>query len=311
MLPSARAALARGSSSFDAAARLMGGRMRESVTLLYAWCRHCDDVIDGQVLGHGAGALATVPLEDRLAGLRAETTAALQCRASPGTVFAGLATVAQRHAIPPAFPLDLLEGFAMDAAGREYRTVEDTLDYAYHVAGSVGVMMANVMGVHDLPTLRRACDLGIAFQLSNIARDVMEDAGVGRVYLPRNWLEEARVPPDRLDDPAHRAAVAAVVARLLDVAEPYYASARAGIGALPFRAGCAVAAARGIYREIGVIVRARGPDAWQSRAATTRWRKLRLAAEGCAVAAIERGPSWVRAAPPRDGLFTPASLFAV
>ena len=90
--------------------------------------------------------------------------------------------------------MDLLQGFEMDVEGRRYDTLEDTLDYAYHVAGVVGVMMARIMGVQDAPTLRRAQDLGLAFQLTNIARDVVEDARGGRVYLPGQWLDEAGVP---------------------------------------------------------------------------------------------------------------------
>ena len=73
----------------------------------------------------------------------------------------------EKQAIPERFPLDLIEGFAMDAADHRYSTEEDTLTYCYHVAGAVGVMMAMVMGIRDRPTLLRACDLGIAFQLTN------------------------------------------------------------------------------------------------------------------------------------------------
>ena len=100
--------------------------------------------------------------------------------------------------MPHRYPLEHLDGFVMDVEGREYHTLTDTVEYCYHVAGVVGVMMAYIMGVRDEPTLDRATDLGLAFQLTNICRDVVEDAEVGRVYLPLDWLTEAGVP-DRWD----------------------------------------------------------------------------------------------------------------
>lgn len=300
-------ALERGSTSFAAAARLLGPRARESAALLYAWCRYCDDVVDGQVLG-GLQRASSIPAQARVEGIRAGTLAALAGRARPGTVFAGLQTVVARHVIPACFPMDLIDGFGMDADGRRYETLGDTVAYAYRVAGSVGVMMAHVLGVRDLPTLRRACDLGIGFQLSNIARDVVEDAKADRVYLPGAWLRDAGIPSGEVADPRHRDALATVVTRLLDEAEPYYASAREGIGRLPLRAACAIGAARAIYHEIGVIVRASGARAWETRATTCRARKLVLAAQGCAVAVAARVPTAVRRSLPREGLFTPIAL---
>jgi phytoene synthase len=139
--------------------------------------------------------------------------------------------------------------------------------------------MALVMGVapDDLPTLRRAQDLGLAFQLTNISRDVVEDAANGRIYLPAAWLAEAGIPEAQIAAPEHRAALFRVTERLLDIAEPYYASAIAGLPALSFRSAIAIAAARGVYREIGVIVRKRGPAAWDTRASTSTAEKAWLA----------------------------------
>ena len=165
----------------------------------------------------------------------------------------------------PQFPLDLLEGFAMDAREHAYRSIDDTILYSYHVAGVVGVMMAIIMGAKDTATLNRACDLGIAFQLTNISRDVIDDAKEGRVYLPADWLEAAGVAPGAIADPANREAVFEVTARLLDTAEAYYASARHGLAALPFRSAWAIAAARRVYRDIGTLVRASGSDPWSRR----------------------------------------------
>ena len=191
----------------------------------------------------------------------------------------------------------------MDVQGRRYETLEDTLLYAYHVAGVVGVMMAQVMGVRDLATLERACDLGLAFQLTNIARDVVEDARNGRLYLPAAWLREAGMAADprAVADPACRDRVAIVVLRLLDVAEVYYRSARFGLARLPLRSAWAIAAARGVYREIGRIVRRRGARAWDARAAAPAPRKLALLLRGALVALASR---WPARPPSRAGLWT-------
>jgi phytoene synthase len=175
----------------------------------------------------------------------------------------------------------------MDVAGRSYQTLEDTLDYCWHVAGVVGTMMAIVMGVApgDIVTLRRAQDLGLGFQLTNIARDIIEDARNGRVYLPADWLAQAGVPVSELTDPRHRPAVAALARKLVEVAEPYYASARWGMAALPFRSAWAVGAARGVYRQIGLDVARRGASAWDTRTSVSGRRKAVLAL-GAGVAAI-------------------------
>ncbi|WP_427913341.1 phytoene/squalene synthase family protein [Ramlibacter sp. MMS24-I3-19] len=291
-----------GSQSFAAATRLFDPPTRESAVLLYAWCRHCDDVVDGQALGHGQLQGDRTGAMEKLQWLREQTLAA--CRGHPGgdPVFEGLAEVVHRHRIAPALPMEHLAGFAMDVQGMHYATLDDTLLYAWRVAGVVGVMMARVMGADRPGTLDRACDLGLAFQLTNIARDVVEDAAIGRVYVPGDWLaEEGIVGLEGVLDPARREALARVAARLVAAAEPYYTSAVAGIGELPLRCAWSIATARGIYRQIGRKVRLQGERAWDGRVATSRMEKLWLVARGAAVALAAHGI----ALPPRPaGLFT-------
>lgn len=268
-----------GSKSFAAAAKLLPPDVRASAYLLYAWCRRCDDVIDGQDMGRAVREDARTP-QERLDWLRQQTARALAGEAVEEPVFRALGLVAHRHALAPALPFDLIEGFAMDVAERRYETLEDIMAYCYHVAGVVGVMMACVMGVRDDDTLNRAADLGIAFQLTNIARDVVADARIGRVYLPKSWLAQAGLGVDTLAEPANREALASVVARLLDVAEPFYASARVGVDRLPPRSAWGIATALRVYRDIGVKVRRRGHQAWDDRISTSRRRKLYRAAGG-------------------------------
>lgn len=277
-----RETIQKGSQSFAAAAALFDPQTRADAEMLYAWCRHCDDVIDGQDLGHDRQVLDQAEVETRLAGLYAQTRAALAGEPTDDPAFAAFREVARRRDLPDRYPNELIDGFAMDVAGRRYETIEDTLDYCWHVAGVVGVMMAIVMGVrpNDLETLRRAQDLGLAFQLTNIARDIVEDARNDRIYLPADWLARAGVPEDAIAAPEHRAAIAGLARRLVETAEPYYASARWGLRGLPFRSAWAVAAARGVYREIGVKVVARGTRAWDERVSTSTVEKLGLALGG-------------------------------
>ncbi len=306
-----RARIEKGSKSFALAARLFPADTRESAYMLYAWCRHCDDLVDDQVLGHDRShdTPSRDAARDIVERLEQQTRAALAGQPSE-PAFEALREVARRHEIPEAYPLELIAGFRMDADGRAYETIEDVLEYCYHVAGVVGVMMAMVMGVRDPAVLRRASDLGIAFQLTNIARDVVPDHAAGRVYLPRQWLDEAGLARDEMAAPANRGRLFAVVARLLDQAEPYYASSRVGMAHLPFRAAWAVGAASAVYRDIGTLVRQRGAEAWDRRASTSPTRKLAGVTAGLSAAINRRTRADGIDTPSREGLWTPSSLRA-
>jgi phytoene synthase len=247
--------------------------------MLYAWCRYCDDVIDGQEMGHGQIEDYKIGQGARLEMLRIKTRAALNGEPTEDPVFKGLARVVKTHEIDHRHPFDLLKGFEMDAEARVYKSVDDILDYSYHVAGVVGVMMANIMGVRDAATLDRASDLGLAFQLTNIARDVIDDAKADRVFVPQDLLLGAGAPVnagdqlDRANWPAlHKAACAQ-----LDIAEKYYASAKVGIKELDFRCAWAISAALKVYREIGEKLREGGPEAWEGRVGASGKRKVALA----------------------------------
>lgn len=304
VVDNSRTMIRKGSKSFSAAARLFDRSTRESAYMLYAWCRHGDDVIDGQRLGFGADAAAAESADERLASLYRATRSALAGEPTDDAVFEAFQRVVERHRIPARYPLELLEGFAMDVRGHRYDTLEDTLLYCYHVAGVVGVMMAYVMGAREQETLRRACDMGIALQLTNISRDVMEDAAVGRVYLPAQWLEQAGVPGDAIADPRYRGAVFSVVERLLDEADRYYDSAYCGLPDLGFRCAWAIATARGVYRDIGSLVRRRGAAAWDARAVVSRPRKAYRALLGVGQALAAVSVRRMLESPPREGLWT-------
>ena len=273
------ASIKKGSKSFALASRVLPPELRDDASMLYAWCRYCDDVIDGQEMGHGQIADYKTGQDERLEELRADTTNALSGKPTDNPVFAGLTRVVKTHEIDHRHPFDLLKGFEMDAEDRVYNSVDDILYYSYHVAGVVGVMMANIMGVKDENTLDRASDLGLAFQLTNIARDVIDDAKADRVFVPKELLIKHGAPIDAASlakkenwPAAHKAAC-----EQLDIAEQYYASAKVGIKELPFRCAWAISAALAVYREIGERLRTSGPEAWEGRVSASNGRKIALA----------------------------------
>ena len=270
----AKKSIERGSKSFSRASKLFSRQTRERAWLLYCWCRACDDLADGQDHGHGMSAVANP--EKTIAVMRMMTRRAHGGEQTGNPPFDAFGVVAQECDIPLSLARDMIDGFALDSRGWRPETEDDLLQYCYHVAGSVGCMMAIVMGIssRDHDTLDRACDLGLAFQLANIARDVAEDAAAGRCYLPQTWLTEAAIDPDDVMAPDRRDALILLVNRLCELAEDYEHSARVGASSLPFRSRWAVLAAAGIYGDIGRAIRKSDGKSLDRRIYTSKAKKL-------------------------------------
>jgi 15-cis-phytoene synthase len=295
----AQQSIARGSTSFATASKLFDRETRERAWLLYAWCRKCDDIADGQDHG-GKMALVGNP-KAALHHIRDLTARALAGETTNDPAFDALGIVAKECGLTAQMADDVIEGFALDADDWRPRTEQDMMRYCYHVAGAVGVMMAVVMGVRpdDEAVLDRACDLGLAFQLANIARDIAEDASVGRCYLPQDWLRDAGISNDEIMASHNRDALTQLTRRLCDASELYEKSAQVGAGHLPFRARWAVLSAAGIYGDIARKVRAKGPQAFEQRVYSTKIEKLTWVAKAGAKAAFGNVAPTLR-----DGLWT-------
>ena len=264
-----RALLRSGSKSFDLAAKLLPRAVRDPAVALYAFCREADDAIDD-----GSGGLSW---------LRERLTLVYEGRPLTLPTDRALAHVVARFAIPRALPEALLEGFAWDIDGRRYQDLSELRAYAARVAGSVGAMMAVVMGARDSERLAAAVELGVAMQLSNIARDVGEDARNGRIYLPLGWLAEAGIDPEAfLAKPRHSPPLGRVVARLLEAAEQHYRQASAGIARLPIGCRFGIGTAALLYAEIGREVGRRNMDAVSGRAVVPVDRKFGALMKGLA-----------------------------
>ncbi len=274
-----------GSKSFHAASLLLPARVREAAYALYAFCRLSDDLVDVE----GGTSDAIMRLRDRLdlAYAGSPANSAID-RAFADTVW--------RHALPRALPEALIEGLEWDVAGVSCETLDDVYAYSARVAGSVGAMMTVLMGVRDADVLARACDLGVAMQLTNIARDVGEDARAGRLYLPRNLLREAGIDPRTwLAAPQWRPEIGAVVSALLRDADRLYRRAEGGIAGLPASCRPAIFAARHIYAEIGMEIARNNFDPVTARARVSGRRKLALMAQALGDAVRAR-PSAARPA---------------
>ncbi len=267
-----RQTIKQGSKSFYAASLTLPKAVREPAYGLYAFCRMSDDAVDGE----GASVNAVTTLRERL-------DLACQGRPLPMAADRAMADLMQRYAIPKAIPEALFEGLEWDMQGRSYETLEDLYDYAARVAGTVGVMMTLLMNVRTPQALARACDLGIAMQLTNIARDVGEDARNGRLYLPRSWMREAGLDPQAfLDHPVMSGALQSVIERLLAQADELYLNARSGIAHLPLACRPAILAAGLIYAEIGRALEALSCDSISHRAHVPSRRKAQLLAKAAA-----------------------------
>ncbi len=245
-----RQMIRQGSKSFHMASLLLPNSYRQHARALYGFCRMADDLVDHATDPNHA----VEQLAERLNAIYAGAP-------SDNPTDRAFADVVHRFAIPRAVPDALIEGFVWDAQGREYKTLSDVTAYGVRVAGTVGIMMALIMGERRPEALARAVDLGVAMQFSNIARDVEEDEKLGRQYLPADWLEEG---------------LPAAASKLVEEAEIIYQRAASGIARLPRSCRSSINAARLLYREIGLAARRQHH---QGRAVVPLARKLNLVAK--------------------------------
>ncbi|WP_042440027.1 phytoene/squalene synthase family protein [Rhodospirillum rubrum] len=255
-----------GSRTFHAASLLLPAKLRDPAYALYAFCRVSDDAVDAPDAHRNAIAVLTDRLDRAYAG-----------RPLPLPCDRAFADTVSRFSIPRALPEALLEGMEWDLEGRQCPSLSDLQAYSARVAGTVGAMMTVLMGVREPAVLARACDLGVAMQFTNIARDVGEDARNGRLYLPHDWLREAGIDPAIwLADPRFTPELAGVVRRLLDEADQLYRRAITGISGLPASCRPAIRAACDLYAEIGREVERAKFDSISRRAVVPPVRKVRV-----------------------------------
>jgi len=259
-------AIRHGSLSFHAASLLLPQAVREPCLALYAFCRLADDEVDLKSDKSASVRDLVARLDDVYAG-----------RPRNRPMDRAFARMVEEFDMPRALPEALIEGLVWDAMAKEYDTYDDLVAYAARVAAAVGAMMCVIMRARDSDVLARACDLGVAMQLTNIARDIGEDAGEGRLYIPHDWLAtEGLTRDDVMTMRQTRPALQRITRRLLANADRLYHRAEAGIACLPIQVRPAMFAARHIYAAIGDSLRDNNYDNVTVRARTTKATKIRL-----------------------------------
>jgi len=271
---SCRAMLRGNSKTFFAASLLLPKSVREPASALYAFCRMADDAVDlDTVATKQSKANAVAQLQERLA----RVYEARPFNEAPDRAFA---SVVEKYQIPRIIPDALLEGFLWDADERRYQTLNDLYAYATRVAGTVGAMMSILMQTRDTNAVARACDLGVAMQLSNIARDIGEDARAGRIYLPLDWMADESIEVDAwLANPIHTPKLGRVVKRLLNEADHLYGRVADGVAVLPKSCQPGINAARFLYAEIGREVERANLDSVSQRAVVPASVKAKILAK--------------------------------
>ena len=257
--------LSRYGKSFRFSGALLPGKLLHDAARLYQFCRWIDDIVDN--CPHSQTA------QEHLKAI----AMALQTQHSNEPLLADFIALQQQVGIDVSVPLALIDGMRSDLGMVAIQSSAALIRYAYRAAGTVGLMMCPILGAQKAG-LPHAVDLGIAMQLTNIARDVGEDAALGRRYLPHTWCP---LSPQRLlsFDPQDRPMVQQAIHNVLQLAERYYASARIGLAYLPLRNRLAIATALMVYREIGVKIEQSGCTYWQGRVVIPDWRKSLLCAK--------------------------------
>jgi phytoene synthase len=245
LVADSRAVLAKHARSFRLASLFLPSQCADEAAVTYAFCRLADDLADEaptrEQAVHDLGALA----------------AEIRGQATPRPIVSAYNAVAKRRVIPEAAATELLLGLESDLDEVRIPDDEEFVRYCYRVAGTVGLMMSGVLGVADMAARAPAVDLGVAMQITNICRDVFEDAERGRVYIPQTRLHAVGLTHDDLLDPAFvrnadgRRRLATVVDGLLEMAENAYLRAWQGMHFIPARPRTAILVASTLYRDIG------------------------------------------------------------
>ncbi len=231
------------SRSFSLAAKLLPPSIRSDVEKLYAWCRWCDDAVDD--------APSKEEAKKRIELLRSDVQRIADGQPPLHAASQWMADLARQYKIPCEIPLDLLTGMETDLENPVFGTVDELLLYCYRAAGTVGLMMCRIMGVDDKEALEKAKALGIAMQLTNIARDISEDWQNGRRYVPKQWLS---LVPQKDLSPSNRQ-IRTAVQELLVLARRYYSLGYQGLEDLPDGSRPAIRLAGVLYEEIGIEIR--------------------------------------------------------
>lgn len=268
----ALSSLKQNGKTFWFASLFLPKQMATDAAILYSFCRDLDDVAD-----QATTAVASRKAIRHLEQIRKDLSAGQ----SQDPLLAEIFQLASRTALDLRAAVCLLDTLLEDANGSaEILDEASLIRYCYGAAGTVGLMMCAILGVDSPKAKIQAIDLGIAMQLTNIARDVIEDAILGRRYVPAPWVGNftpKQISDGYKEDSKMLATLAAGIERVLALADIFYAAAVPGFDAIPAQARNGIRIAAAVYREIGVGLRHRGCDCSRGRVVVPIVAKVRIA----------------------------------
>lgn len=254
----------KGSKSFSLAARFFPRDLQIGAIQIYHWCRFVDDVVDEK--------------KGNIEEVQVLTSKVWNSDEPLDLPYESLRAAALKYQIPETYAQDLLKGMIIDSKNQRFQDLSALKYYCYCVASTVGLMMSHVIGLFHTGALAQAAELGIAMQLTNIARDIKEDYVRGRIYLPKEWLKEMNLSESHLYEDTEK--LFELVKRLIHESELYYEKGRSGISELPLRGAIAVTLASLFYREIGREILRQKERALFRRTVVSKRRKLMLTLQG-------------------------------
>ena len=250
-------------SSFFWASQFLGKDLSNQIARLYKFCRYVDNIADSDAPNR----------ESILKNIKYHLTN--DGKENQPIVVKEFKELVDESSISIDAADDLMNGMLGDQNFTEVKDETELLKYCHAVAGTVGVMVQKILNCKDDESVYFAIDLGVAMQLTNIARDVLEDAVTGRKYIPRTWLD---VRPERIamKDVEDFEVVSRAIERIVSLADQYYQSALIGIHYIPIKSRIAIAIALRLYREIGIKLVQGGSKWWKGRTIVNNTTKVKL-----------------------------------
>jgi phytoene synthase len=273
--------------SFYFAAKFLPKQKQQPIYALYALCRHVDDEVDEAEVSSEQEAVKAVErwqnnlnkiysdnYELRISNNELQSTVDKEQKTNDEQVFIAWKDLLKKYKIPQNLPLELMQGVLMDMHIKRYQTFEGLYVYCYRVASTVGLMSSEIFGYEKAETLEYAEALGIAMQLTNILRDVKEDAAMGRIYLPQEDLEKFSVSDEQIF--ANRIDENFVRLMKFEIARAreYYQKAERGIPLLEKDTRFTVLLAARLYSKILDEIEKQNYDVFKKRAHTTKLQKI-------------------------------------
>jgi len=252
--------------SFNFARLFLGSETGIAAARLYSFCRIVDDIAD-ESLDKEQARIELANLSD-----------AINQNQTGHTLVADFLLLCEQHGIDRKNGITLIQGVSEDLSLQALDTEQEIVRYAFKVAGVVGLMMAPILGAKE-DGCAFAIDLGIGMQLTNIARDVLEDAKMNRRYIPGAWVDSLSPEQISLAQKNDQESVQTAITRLLELAERYYQSGLAGLYYLPQRNRPAIAVAAYVYREIGRKLLKQNCEYWRGRMVISKSHKALLASK--------------------------------